>query len=162
MNILQEKQERLGDQDLIAAFKAGLEVWTGAPDSGPQDLTAALDAASETLAADRWNPASEYVRVHVLPSLLNMGQSPAAAIWNAESYVACLAAHARVGRLPLTIPSCQEATTSMAVLHASCPSCPWHPLRLCSSLVMTASATQDLPVSGIQLLMPDTCRGSRA
>ena len=39
----------MGDQGLIAAFRAGLEVWTGVPDSDPQDLTAALDAASECI-----------------------------------------------------------------------------------------------------------------
>ena len=46
---VQEKEERQQEQGLIQAFRAGLEVWTGRSDSGPEDLTAALDATSKLL-----------------------------------------------------------------------------------------------------------------
>ena len=39
---MQERVERAQDQDLIAAFRAGLHSWTGRPDCSPEDLGQAL------------------------------------------------------------------------------------------------------------------------
>lgn len=39
---MQERAERAQDQDLIAAFRAGLHSWTGRPDCSPEDLGQAL------------------------------------------------------------------------------------------------------------------------
>ena len=39
---VQERAERGEDQELIAAFRAGLHGWTGQPDGGPDDLAQAI------------------------------------------------------------------------------------------------------------------------